>query len=124
MAKALAFSAVVIAASLTGCSPFGGGAFPCTSDLQCNRPGQGGGVCDIASGATEGVCTYPMAPEAGVDVDMAPTEVCFGHPEGLVKPCFPAMPAGTMPLPASIITDDGSPLCSSNVTEANGLCVI
>jgi hypothetical protein len=128
MANALAPAAFVLAAGLVGCSPFGGGAFHCETSAQCNAAA--GGICQAA----DGLCSYPdpscpsgqaygesSGEDSGQCVAGGGQDGCFGA--GLVRPCFATTPADDVVLSADIDTDM-SPLCSTDVTAADGFCVI
>jgi hypothetical protein len=130
---------LVLAACLTGCSPFGGSAFHCETSDQCNAKGPGmcqsNGFCSYAdsncplgqrygdnSGQNSSVC---VGDEPGDDggVDTGP-KICYGSQNGLVRPCFPSAPTQDLTLPAAINTTN-DPLCSTEVTDVPaGLCVI
>jgi len=142
MARELALTAGLLAAALTGCSPFGGSAaFVCTSGDQCDAQGQGtcqpNGSCSYPdsscmsgerygdnSGTNSNVCVgeEPVGPDGGGD---GPTQkVCYGSTSGLVRPCFPSAPSGDITLQAAIDTTN-DPMCSKTVTDVPaGLCVI
>jgi hypothetical protein len=142
MAKALAFAAVV--GCLTGCSPFGGGAFNCTTDLDCKKGGMGDGQCETTgfcsfersdclsgraygdhSGSLSNTCVgetngtpdgkEPDAPQPEAG------EVCFGSPTGYAQPCFSVAPSGTIMLTGTI--DTGGTACSTMVSNTTA-CVI
>jgi hypothetical protein len=142
MAKALALSAAVLAAALTGCSPFGGGNFTCETNANCRAGGvcQPNGFCTFEdptctsgqryedhSGTNSGVCVgdEPEHPEAGIPdaPDGTPQPVCFGAATGLVKPCFASAPTGDVRL-ATALNTDTSPMCMAPMSGGDGFCVI
>jgi|GEM_PF-1136114 len=137
-------------AGLCGCSPFGGGAFSCELDSQC-QGGPGAGRCETsvgfcsfedsscssgrrygdASGPQSGVCVGeevpidapPTTDDGDVPVDMAPgidARTCFGTPHEI---CLTVLPTGTRTLPATINTDTQ---CDQVETPTGGvpLCVV
>src|SRR5262245_29628780 len=54
----------------------------------------------------------------------APSQICYGASNGLVRPCFLSAPAGDLTLPPTVNTTD-SPLCSTEVMDVPAhLCVI
>jgi len=123
MAKALRWTAGVLAAAFAGCNPFGGGVYHCETSDQCNADVNG--VCQ-----PDGLCSYPdldcpsgqrYGDSAGDQSGECAVSTCFGT--GLVKPCFSPVPAGEVNLTEAIDTDT-SPLCATDVTGADGLCVI
>lgn len=119
MAKALGFSAVAVAASLAGCSPFGSEQFKCTADDQCG-PGR---TCNKADGADDGVCTGGPGPGPDGGPGDSPAEVCYGDPGGLVRPCFPAAPTGIHEFDGPIDTTTSTD-CIPSVKGAVEHCVI
>ncbi len=138
MGKVAAVAAVVLGVG-TGCSPYGGGAFTCTTDQQCSRSGTPGtcetstGFCAFAdpvcgsgerygslAGSLSNTCVGGGG-DAGT-VDNPPNLNCYGT--GFVNACFVTAPSGPLTLAAPINTDVGSPDCSSLVTNATGWCVI
>lgn len=140
MAKGLALTAGVLAASLTGCSPFGGGAaFTCTDSEQCNLQGPGrcepNGFCSYTdtncasgqiygdnSGGLSGICVGDEPPpDGGTD---GGNKTCYGAMNGLVRPCFRPAPTGDVMLTTAINTTNDA-RCSRDVTDVPaGLCVI
>jgi len=119
-------------ASLVGaCSPFGGGAFMCSSDESCS-----GGMCEA-----NGYCAFPSTTCAsgyqygslsgtlsnqcvgGNDgADAPPGEVCYGT--DIVRVCFLATPSGAQTFGSSTsITTDSSTMCAS-VANSTAWCVI
>ncbi|HSK01076.1 MAG TPA: hypothetical protein VK932_07535, partial [Kofleriaceae bacterium] len=139
MAKALALAAGVLAAALTttltGC--FGGAsAFTCSTNEQCNANGIGtcqpDNLCSYAdascmqsgqrygdnAGDQSGKC---VGESGGGDGGM--NDVCYGAPNGLVRPCFSSAPTEDITLPGTIDTDT-STLCGAPLSGGNGYCVI
>ena len=67
--------------------------------------------------------TGDAAPDRDGSVD-APSKVCYGASNGLVRPCFLSAPTGDLTLPLAIDTTN-SLLCSTDVMDVPaGLCVI
>ncbi len=143
MAKGLAIFAGVLAAALAGCSPFGGSAFTCTMNEQCTggtggrceqngfcsyadegRCGPGGQVYGPSSGGLSGECVNGTPGDDG-GIDTPPGATCYGDQQnGLVKPCFASPLTEDIMLSGNVNTDDGSPQCSTMVSNAAGVCVI
>jgi len=140
MARALALTAGVLAASLTGCSPFGsGGTFNCAMHEQCNAGINGRceptGHCSYADSDCPGGQRY--GDNAGTDSkqcvgqqpggdggpDSSGNEYCAGSTNGLVKPCFASQPTGTKTLTDPYDTDVASN-CEAVLRGADGLCVV
>jgi hypothetical protein len=122
---------LVFVVGVTGCSPFGGGAFACSMDTQCgagarcvnsycavpdDRCSAGYRYADLA-GSLSNQCLVDVTGEAGVD---AAELACYGTGPGRV--CFAQAPTGTQMVSAAISTD-GS-MCSTAVVGASPGCVI
>jgi hypothetical protein len=106
-----------------GCSPYGGGAFSCTTDEQCGA----GGRCEsdhfcaflssgCPSGYKYGEASGPNSNQCvggsndgglvdgpGSNIDTPPGQFCYGM--GLVQACFAARPNGAPTLSSAIDTD-------------------
>jgi hypothetical protein len=142
MGRLATLSACVLAAlPLAACSPFGGGAYQCTSNAECG----GNGVCDPSgycafpdnacpsgfsfgelSGPRSGQCTGGGGgSDADVEIDAPDAftgdgSACYGT--GLVRACFDAPPTGNQTLNATINTTS-STLCDTDPRNA-AWCVI
>ena len=118
-----------------GCSPYGGGDFACTEDLQCGASGRcSDGFCSFAdtscdsgfrygelSGPQSGQCVgVEQASDAGVADTLSGT--CYGT--GLVVACFDAVPTGTLMLGGNQpINTDTDARCATT-TNAVAACVL
>jgi len=144
MGRWVTLTACALAAlPLAACSPFGGGAYQCSTDTDCG----GSGICDPSgycafpdnacssgfkfgelSGPRSGQCTGGggSGSDATVDtpVDMnlvdAPSG-CYGT--GVVVACFNTPPSMTHNLNAQTINTDTSPLCDTDSRNA-AWCVV
>jgi hypothetical protein len=134
------------AAAWSGCSPYGGGAFTCTSDQQCMGNGKIGkcepnSLCSFEdltctshqrygelSGALANKCVGDE-PDAGVDTPMGGGDApdgqvsdalsCYGA--GLVNDCFTMPLTGTVTIPSGTLNTGSSGMCS---TQFSTECVI
>ncbi|HSD86038.1 MAG TPA: hypothetical protein VLB44_00935 [Kofleriaceae bacterium] len=122
-----------------GCSPYGGGSFACTTDMQCGTDGKcAEGFCSFPdpncssgyrygdlSGPQSNSCVgAPSTSDGGVDTTMPPLEAgvsCYGM--GLTQPCFSSPPVGSKTLSASFNTDS-STMCETIASGGTGFCVI
>lgn len=121
-----------------GCSPYGGGSFACTGDMQCGAEGKcAEGFCSFPdpncssgyrygdlSGPQSNSCVGAATGDGGVDTPMPPLEAgvsCYGV--GLAHPCFSSPPSGAKTLSTSISTDT-STMCETIASGGTGLCVI
>jgi hypothetical protein len=139
--------ALVVAAALVGCSPYGGGAFTCTQDSQCSGGGQcvnsfcafSDGQCPSGlrygelSGPNSNVCVGQEMPDAGTPMDSDAgsdsgmgsdagmgSNACYGAGPG--KVCFAQPPTGTQTINAAINTDGA--MCATTVIGTAPGCVI
>ena len=141
--RALLVAAVAV--SVAACSPFGGGAFSCERDDQCNTGKCSSGFCSFAdpscpsgyrfgdaSGGLANTCVGDNSNiDAAVEIDSkvfldapAPGVTCFGM--GFGKTCFMEanLPNAPATVPAGPFNTDNSPLCATNVEGNPPWCVI
>ena len=121
-----------------GCSPYGGGSFACTIDMQCGADGKcAEGFCSFPdpncssgyrygdlSGPQSNSCVGGPSNDGGVDTTMPPLEAgvsCYGM--GLTQPCFSSAPTGSKTLSTAINTDS-STMCETIAAGGTGFCVI
>jgi hypothetical protein len=140
---ALLFAAMLFAVT---CSPFGGGAFQCANDSECQGAFDGrcesNGFCSFPdescgiggrrygelSGALGGKCTNDVPIDAAVDaaklIDAQlpeAGETCLGVTGGFANPCFAVPPSGSITLNGPI--DTNGAMCSTMVSNTTA-CVI
>ena len=133
--------ALAVAFALASCSPYGGGSFSCTQDMQC---GAGGTCANNYCAFTDENCPSHLrygdssGPSSGMCVGQQPTVdamrmdgngggsdsgsqmVCYGMGPG--KVCFAQAPTGAQTLNAAINTDGAA--CATNVLGTSPGCVI
>ncbi len=133
LACAIALLGVLIGA----CSPYGGGDFACTEDMQCGAKGfcrEGfcsfpDSSCDSGlrygdlSGPSSNTCVGGdgMDIDGGMDIDTPPGQFCYGG--GIVKPCFASMPAGDQMFGATDLDTDTDSRCMETTNDV-AACVI
>lgn len=132
---------MLLACALGACSPFGGGAFECSLDTECNGGSCSSGFCSFAdsdcpsglrfgdlSGPNSGQCvggggggSDSGMPDTALDAFVAPDgRSCYGT--GLVTACFSAPPASPVTLDANI--DTGTSLLCDDDPANSAWCVI
>ncbi len=129
---------VVVACLLGACSPYGNGAYSCTTNAQCGP----GAVCEpnstcafpdttCPSGYRYGQYSQPSnecvtgsSGDGGVDtpIDSPPGEFCYG--DDIVKPCFAQAPTGARTITSDLtINTDDTTMCMAPL-NSSAWCVI
>jgi hypothetical protein len=121
-------------ALLCSCSPYGGGEFACTTDVQCGTGGKcSAGFCSFPdlscdsgyrygelSGSLSNQCVGTQEPDGGVEDPDAGN--CYGG--GLVKACFASVPTGALAFPSMVVINtDTDPRCMPTTNNVPA-CVI